>query len=218
MKAARLSLVLVPLCVIAACSQRGASPSPLLDPNPADLARQAPDSFKVRFETSRGPFVVRVVRDWSPHGVDRFHYLVGNGFYDGVKFFRVVPNFVAQFGIHGDPAVSQVWRERTIPDDSVKQSNQLGFITFAMGGPNSRTTQLFINRRDNRRLDAMGFAPIGLIIEGQAAADSIYSGYGEGAPRGQGPDQGMIQRQGNAYLEREFPRLDSIVRARVVKD
>jgi peptidyl-prolyl cis-trans isomerase A (cyclophilin A) len=218
MNDAARGIFLFSLCFLTACTQRGASPSPLLDPDPAELTRQAPDSFNVRFETSRGPFVVKVVRAWAPHGADRFHYLVRNGFYDGVKFFRAVPGFVTQFGIHGDPAVSAAWRERTIPDDSVKQTNQLGTLTFATSGPNSRTTQLFINRRDNRRLDAMGFAPIGLIIEGQAAADSIYTGYGEGAPRGDGPDQGLIQSQGNAYLERAFPRLDSIVRARVIED
>ena len=215
----RITLSLALLTCIA-CAKRGPqqNQSALLNPDPTELARQAPDSFKVRFETSRGPFVVQVVRDWAPHGVDRFHYLVRHGFYDGVKFFRVVPGFVAQFGIHGDPEVSGAWRERSIPDDSVRQSNQLGFLTYAMGGPNSRTTQLFINRRDNRRLDAMGFAPIGLIIEGQAAADSIYDGYGDGPPRGNGPEQAMIGREGNAYLDRAFPRLDSIVQARVVKD
>jgi cyclophilin family peptidyl-prolyl cis-trans isomerase len=204
--------------IVTACAPRGGSRSALLDPDPAELAQRAPDTFKVRFETSRGPFVVQAMRAWAPNGVDRFHYLVRHGFYDGVKFFRVVPGFVTQFGIHGDPAISEVWRERRIPDDSVRQSNQTGFLTFAMGGPNSRTTQLFINRRDNRRLDAMGFAPIGLIVEGQSAADSIYDGYGEGPPRGAGPEQGMITRQGNAYLTRDFPRLDSIVRARVIKD
>jgi peptidyl-prolyl cis-trans isomerase A (cyclophilin A) len=213
------SIVVLLSCVAAvACVQRGGTRSPLLDPDSAELARQAPDSFRVRFETSRGPFVMQAVRAWAPHGVDRFHYLVRNGFYDGVRFFRVVPGFVAQFGIHGDPAVSAVWRERRIPDDSVTQSNQLGFITFASSGPNSRTTQLFINRRDNRRLDAMGFAPIGRILEGQAVADSLYEGYGEGPPRGAGPEQGLITSVGNVYLERAFPRLDSIVRARIVKD
>jgi peptidyl-prolyl cis-trans isomerase A (cyclophilin A) len=204
--------------VIASCAPRGGSQSRLLDPDPAELTRRAPDSFKVRFETSRGPFVVQVTRAWAPNGVDRFHYLVRNEFYDGVRFFRVVPGFVAQFGIHGNPAISEAWRDRRIPDDSVKQSNQTGFITFASSGPNSRTTQLFINKRDNRRLDAMGFAPIGLIVEGQVVADSLYEGYGEGPPRGGGPEQSLIGSQGNAYLERAFPRLDSIVRARIIKD
>jgi peptidyl-prolyl cis-trans isomerase A (cyclophilin A) len=206
------------MLVFAACAPRGNSRTGLVDPDPAELARAAPASFKVRFETSKGPFVVQVVRAWAPHGVDRFHYLVRNEFYDGVRFFRVVPGFVAQFGIHGDPAISEAWRERRIPDDSVRQSNQPGFLSFASAGPNTRTTQLFINKRDNRRLDAMGFAPIGLIIEGQAAADSLYEGYGEGPPRGAGPEQSRMGREGNAYLERAFPRLDSIVRARIVKD
>lgn len=218
MNVTRPVIAVLALFAAVACAPRGAPRSALLDPDPAELARHAPDSFMVRFETSRGPFVVQAVRAWAPHGVDRFHYLVRHGFYDGVRFFRVVPGFVAQFGIHGDPAVSAVWRERRIPDDSVKQSNQLGFLTFASSGANSRTTQLFINRRDNRRLDAMGFAPIGRIVEGQAAADSLYEGYGEGPPRGAGPEQSLITSVGNVYLERAFPRLDSIVRARIVKD
>jgi peptidyl-prolyl cis-trans isomerase A (cyclophilin A) len=213
----RRPIAILCLTALGACGGR-ASPSPLLSPNEEEVTRQAPDSFRVAFETNKGRFVVQAVRAWAPHGVDRFNYLAKNGYYDGVKFFRTVPSFVVQFGIHGDPAVSQVWRERRIPDDSVRQSNQLGFVTFAMGGPSSRTTQLFINKRDNGRLDAMGFAPIGRVVEGMEVVDSLYGGYGEGAPRGNGPLQDEIQRQGNAYLNREFPRLDSIVRARVIKD
>ena len=189
-----------------------------LDPVHPRFAKVAPDSFDVHVLTTKGPMLVRVRRAWSPHGADRFHALVRSGFFTDVAFHRTIRNFVAQFGIHGDPAVSAVWRERRIPDDSVKQSNQLGFLTFASSGANSRTTQLFINRRDNRRLDAMGFAPIGRIIDGQAAADSLYEGYGEGPPRGAGPEQSLITSVGNVYLERAFPRLDSIVRARIVKD
>ena len=149
-------LTLSCLGAIASCAPRGSSKSALLEPDPAELTRRAPDAFKVRFETSRGPFVVQVMRAWAPYGVDRFHYLVRNEFYDGVRFFRVVPGFVAQFGIHGDPAISEAWRDRRIPDDSVTQSNQTGFLTFASSGPNSRTTQLFLNKRDNRRLGRHG--------------------------------------------------------------
>jgi peptidyl-prolyl cis-trans isomerase A (cyclophilin A) len=211
--------VIAGLIALAACTSRDAAPrtdSALLRPDSAQATRPAPDSFRVAFETSRGQFVVQAHRAWAPNGVDRFHYLVRSGYYDGVKFFRVVPNFVVQFGIHGDPAVSQVWRERRIPDDSVRQSNLAGYLTFATGGPNTRTAQLFINKRDNARLDAMGFSPIGRVVDGMSVVDSIYGGYGEGAPRGDGPFQDSIQQQGNAYLNRAFPRLDSIVRARVL--
>lgn len=225
MKRSLRLVAILPITALAlpllACSSRAgdsASMAALLRPDSADLARQAPDSYRVRFETSRGPFVVQVVRAWAPHGADRFHYLVRHGFYDGARFFRVMPNFVAQFGLHGDPAVNDAWQNRTIPDDSVRQSNQPGFLTFATSGPNTRTTQLFINRADNRRLDALGFAPIGRIVDGQAAADSLYSGYGDGPPRGRGPEQAIIRREGNAYLARSFPLLDSIVRARVTQD
>lgn len=213
----RLLIGTMTAAVLAACGRHG-SPSALLNPVEADLTRHAPDSFRVAFETSKGRFVVQAVRGWAPNGVDRFYYLARNGYYDRVKFFRTLPSFVVQFGIHGDPAVNEVWRNRHLPDDSVRQSNQPGFVTYAMGGPNTRTVQLFINKRDNRRLDAMGFAPIGRVIEGMAVVDSLYGGYGEGSPRGQGPAQDRIQSEGNAYLDREFPRLDSIVRARVLKD
>lgn len=212
----RAAAFLLAVIAIAACQQRAPQPSPLLSPSPEELAKPAPDSFDVVFETSKGRFTVRAVRAWAPVGVDRFWFLARNGYYDDNKFFRVLPGFVVQFGIHGDPAVNAVWRDRDMPDDSVRQSNQPGYVTYAMGGPNTRTTQLFINTRDNRRLDAMGFAPIGRVIEGLSVVEQLYSGYGEGAPRGGGPDQGQIQEQGNVYLERFFPALDSINRARVV--
>ena len=197
----------------------GASqPSPLLDPHPDSLAQQAPDSFRVQFTTSRGPFVMHVVRAWSPRGVDRFYYLARHEYYDGVKFFRNLPGFMAQFGIHGDPDVNTVWVDRSIPDDSVRASNLRGYVSYAMGGPNTRATQLFVNKSDNDHLDRMGFAPIGRVVEGMQVIDSLYEGYGEGPPGGFGPDQGRIISQGNRYLESFFPRLDSIVTARVVRD
>jgi peptidyl-prolyl cis-trans isomerase A (cyclophilin A) len=175
-----------------------------------------PEIFRVRFETTRGDFVVEARRSWAPHGVDRFHALVADGFFKGCRFFRVLDGFVAQFGINGDPVTSAAWRRRTIPDDPVVESNRRGRVTFAMAGPGSRTTQLFINIGDNAGLDAMGFAPIAEVVEGMERVDKLYASYGEGAPRGGGPDQGRIQREGEAYLAREFPRLDAIQRTAVV--
>ncbi len=177
---------------------------------------RSPETFRVRFETSRGDFVALVHRAWAPHGVDRFHRLVETGFFDGCRFFRVLDGFVAQFGIHGDPGLSAEWRRRTIPDDAVVESNTRGRVTYAMAGPGSRTTQLFINCGDNPGLDEIGFAPIAEVVEGMDVVDRLYAAYGEGAPRGRGPDQRRIQREGNAYLDREFPRLDAI--HRVVAD
>lgn len=196
---------------------------PLLEPTPAALAARAPDSFVVAFETTAGRFDVLARRHWSPHGVDRFHYLVRHGFYDSVRFFRVVPGFVAQFGMSGDSAVTAAWRERAIPDDSVVASNAKYTLAFARGGPATRTTQLFVNLRDNARLDTLngfGFPPIAEVLEGEgrAVVDSLHDGYGEGPPRGRGPSQDSIRRQGNAYLEREFPELDWVRSARVVRE
>ncbi len=199
--------------LLAACQPR--TQSALLSPT---AESPAPDSFRVEFQTSKGRFVVQSVRAWSPRGVDRFYYLVSNSYFDGNRFFRNLPGFVAQFGIHGDPAVNDVWKDRAIPDDSVRQSNQAGTVTFAMGGPNTRSTQLFINKRDNRRLDAMGFAPIGRVVEGMDVVMALNEEYGEGPPYGGGPDQERINRDGNAYLTRDFPKLDYVVRARVSND
>jgi len=176
----------------------------------------APAKFRARFETSAGDFVVEVHRDWAPNGADRFYSLVKSGYYDGARFFRVLSGFMAQFGIHRDPQVSAVWRERRIPDDPVRQSNTRGMVSFATAGPNTRTTQAFINYRDNSMLDGQGFAPFGRVVEGMEIVDRLYAAYGEGAPQGRGPDQGRIQAEGNAYLEREFPKLDYVKRATVV--
>lgn len=192
-----------------------ASPA-LLRPDSVALARQAPDSFDVAFETSKGRFTVRAYRAWSPRGVDRFHYLVTNGFYDGVKFFRNIEGFMVQFGIHGDPAVNAAWRDRDILDDPVKAKNTMGTLTYAMGGPNTRTTQLFINKADNTPLDAQGFSPIGKVTQGMDVVMGLYTGYGEGAPNGRGPEQGRIQFEGNRYLNQAFPLLDEIRTAKVI--
>ena len=188
---------------------------PLLDP--AQATETAPERFRVRFETTEGAFVVEVRRKWAPNGADRFYNLVKLGYYDGVTFFRVLENFMAQFGIHGDPKVSRVWRNAQIPDDPVAQSNKRGMVTFAMAGPDTRTTQIFISYKDNSNLDRMGFAPFGRVVEGLSVVDKLYSGYGEGAPRGAGPDQGRAQSEGNDYFRREFPDLDHIKSARLVE-
>lgn len=184
---------------------------------PNELTVEAPAEYKVRFDTTKGPFVLEVHRDWAPKGADRFYNLVENGFYDHVAFFRAVPNFMVQFGIHGDPGVASVWRNATFQDDEVKQSNRRSTISFATSGPNSRTTQVFVNYKDNGFLDKMGFAPFGMVIEGMDVVDALYQGYGEGAPRGKGPDQAKIQSQGNPYLVKDFPNLDYIKTAKVVK-
>ena len=176
---------------------------------------QAPDTFRVKFVTSEGDFVLESIREWSPNGVDRFHELVREGFYDDTRFFRVLDGFVAQFGISGDPAANQRWRAAPIPDDESAAGNERGTVTFAMAGPETRTTQLFINLVDNRRLDGMGFTPIGRVVEGLETVDALFSGYGEGAPRGRGPDQGRIQSEGNAYLDRDYPQLSRVVRATI---
>ncbi|HEY3279742.1 MAG TPA: peptidylprolyl isomerase [Gemmatimonadales bacterium] len=185
--------------------------------NPASpaFAAQAPDSFRARFETSQGDFVIAVHRAWAPRGADRFYNLVRSGYYDDARFFRVVSGFMVQFGIHGDPQVSAAWRGKQIPDDPVRRTNLRGMISFANAGPGTRTTQVFINFGSNDRLDAMGFAPFGQVVQGMEVVDKLYAGYGEGAPRGLGPDQGRIQMEGNAYLKKSFPKMDYVQRARV---
>jgi peptidyl-prolyl cis-trans isomerase A (cyclophilin A) len=192
-----------------AAANGGAAPD-YRNPSDPGFAAQAPDSFRARFSTTRGDFVIAVHRAWAPLGVDRFYNLVRSGFYDGVRFFRVIPGFMAQVGIHGDTAVTAAWRERRIADDPVRRTNLRGMVTFATAGPGTRTTQIFINYRDNSRLDGMGFAPFGQVVEGMAVVDSLYGGYGEGAPAGRGPDQFRLNVEGERYLARQFPRLDKI--------
>lgn len=189
--------------------------------SPASLKEMAPATYKANFDTSVGTFVVEVQRDWAPNGADRFYNLVKNGYFDGVRFFRVIPNFMVQFGISGDPALNSVWRESRIPRDPVKQSNTRGYITFAMQGgpqgPDTRTTQVFINFGNNAQLDSAGFAPFGRVTQGMNVVDKIYSGYGEGAPSGRGPEQERAQREGNAYLTKSFPMLDYVKKATIEK-
>lgn len=184
--------------------------------NPAGLSETAPATYTANFDTSAGSFVITVHREWAPHGADRFYNLVKHGFYNDARFFRAVPGFMVQFGLHGNPVISALWRNARIPPDKVTQSNRRGYVTFAMGAsPDTRTTQVFINFVNNARLDAMGFAPFGEVTTGMDVVDKIYTGYGEGAPRGKGPAQPRIQAEGNAYLTKEFPRLDYVKTATI---
>lgn len=210
----RLSLLLLCGASLGGACHRA---TPLIAPSPKGLDAVGPDSFTVRFTTTRGLFDLKVHRDWSPRGADRLYWLVNHRFYDGVRFFRAVPNFVVQFGMSGDTAVSRLWHDRPFPDDTVARGNVRGTLSFATGGPNTRTTQLFINLKNNQRLDPMGFSVAAQVVAGMDVVDSLYQGYGEGAPRGKGPSQGRIGKEGEAYLAREFPRLDKIVKARVVQ-
>ena len=182
--------------------------------HPAALHAKAPATFDVSFTTTKGTFVVTVHRAWAPRGADRFDNLVKAGFFNGDEFFRVVKGFVVQFGISGYPQVSKAWQSANILDDPVKTSNKPGTLTFADAGPNTRTTQLFINLADNGpNLDGQGFAPFGKVTKGLAVVKKLYGGYGE-APSSAQP---QIAAQGNAFLKKRFPKLDSIIRARLVK-
>jgi len=205
----RIASLLLALVIAAPAHSQGLG-------NPAALKEQAPPVYKVEFDTSKGPFVVEVHRDWAPNGADRFYNLVKNGFYDSTRFFRVIEGFMAQFGVNGDPKVSAVWRESRIKDDPVKVSNKRTFVTFATAGPNTRTTQVFVSYGDNSNLDSQGFSPFGQVVSGMKVVDSLYSGYGEGAPGGRGPGQARVQSEGNAYLASSFPNLDYIKKATIV--
>jgi len=200
-KAWRLGIVVV---AVVACGGKGA---------PANSAPSgpAPDSFNVAFETSKGRFVVQVIRAWAPLGADRFRDLVAGGFFDDDRFFRVVPDFVVQWGLNGDPKRNDAWDDKRLVDEPVKQSNLRGTITFAKESePNTRTHQVFINLKDNANLDRLGFAPFGRVVEGMSVVDSLYSGYGDD------PEQHFIQTMGNSYLARLFPKLDYIKTARIL--
>jgi peptidyl-prolyl cis-trans isomerase A (cyclophilin A) len=180
-------------------------------------SNKTPESFAVRLVTTKGDIIIDVHRDWSPNGADRFFDLVEQKYYTDVAFFRVIDGFMAQAGISGDPALNEAWQEKGIPDDPVKQRNARGTVTFAQSSrPGSRTTQFFINLVDNPQLDTMRFAPFGKVRD-MTAVDQLYKGYGEGAPSGSGPNQMQLRRNGNAYLEKEFPNLDYIKSAAIVK-
>jgi cyclophilin family peptidyl-prolyl cis-trans isomerase len=209
----RLAVFMLALMFVTPAFAQGSGSTGLT--NPAALTEQAPATYKVKFDTSKGPFVVEVHRDWAPLGADRFYNPVKNGFYNNARFFRVISGFMVQFGINADPAISARWRGARINDDPVKQSNTRGLITFATAGPNTRTTQVFINYANNAALDGQGFAPFGRVISGMNVVDALYSGYGEGAPSGAGPEQGRVQSEGNAYLTSQFPKLDYIKSATI---
>ena len=186
----------------------------LLDP--AKATEKAPAKFTVKLETTKGDILIDVTRSWSPNGADRFYNMVKIGYFNDVAFFRVVKGFMAQVGIHGDPRVNEIWHSATIPDDKVVDSNKKGRVTFAKtGAPDSRSTQIFINYRDNTGLDKQGFSPFGK-VQDMTAVEALYSGYGDGAPKGRGPSQGRIVREGNTYLKADFPELDYITTASVV--
>jgi len=180
---------------------------------PAKLKEKAPDTYKVKFETTRGDFTITVTRAWAPLGADRFYNLVKHHYYDNAAFFRVVPQFVVQFGISANPSVSAAWKHTDIKDDPVTQTNKRGAIVFATAGPNTRTTQVFINLKDNGRLDGMGFAPFGVVDgNGMNVVEMMYEGYGDSA----GPDQNELEKQGDPYLKKGWPKIDNIKTASLV--
>ncbi len=211
----RTSVTVTAACLVLAAASAVAGQSALGKAaklrNPAALNEKAPDTYKARFDTSKGAFVIEVHRAWAPLGADRFYNLVKNGFYDDCRFFRVVPDFMVQFGINGAPPVQAVWRNANLKDDPVKESNKRGYVTFATAGPNTRSTQIFINFKDNTGLDRQGFAPFGQVVSGMEVVEKITSQYGEK------PNQAAMQSQGNAYLNREFPKLDYIKSASIAQ-
>jgi peptidyl-prolyl cis-trans isomerase A (cyclophilin A) len=205
-----IRLVLVLLCAAVVAGSAAAAPPSLLQP--ASLHAKAPATYKVAFATTKGTFVVTVHRAWSPLGADRYYNLVQAHFFDGVTFFRVVKGFVVQFGISPDPKVSKAWQSATIKDDPVKVSNTPGRITFATSGPDTRTTQVFINLGGNASLDTQGFAPFGRVTSGMSVVNKLYGGYGDQPSH----DQQQITTQGDAFLHKTFPKLDHIRTARIV--
>jgi peptidyl-prolyl cis-trans isomerase A (cyclophilin A) len=185
--------------------------------HPEKAVEKAPDTFKAKFSTTKGDFVIAVTRAWAPNGADRFYNLIKLGFYDGARFYRAIDGFMVQFGVNADPSVNGAWYRANIPDDPVVKSNTRGFVTFAMAGANSRRTEVFINYVDkDKRLDALGFAPFGEVVDGMKVVDSLYKGYGETAPKGKGPDFGRATREGEVYLAKEFPELDRITSAKLL--
>ena len=189
---------------------------PLL--RPAQFSDTAPPRFAVRFETTAGAFVVDVHRAWAPLGADRFYNLAKAGYYDDTRIYRVVPGFMAQFGIHGDPFIHRAWARSLLRDDPVVESNVRGRVAFAKAGPNSRTAEVFISTVDNARLDTDGFAPFGEVVDGMEVVDAFHAGYGDGPPRGDGPYAAMAHARGNEYLDEEYPELTRIIRAVVLTD
>jgi homoserine O-acetyltransferase len=214
-----IRLVTAALLALGACRapqpKTAAAPTaPLRDPTSLFWQQAAPARSRVRIETTQGTFVVELVRDWAPIGTDHFYNLVRAGFFDDSRFFRVIPRFIAQFGIPGDPTITAIWKDRAIRDDSVRTSNVRGTLVYAMTGPNTRTTQLYVNLVDNARLDAQGFSPIGRVVDGMDVVDKLYGGYGENAGGGvRAGKQAAMLTGGNAHLDSAFPKLDHLNRA-----
>ena len=206
--AVQLSVLFLLVAFSLAAQEADAKPDLLV---PSSLTETAPDEYTVRFETSQGDVEIQVNRTWAPRGADRFYNLVKNGFYDEARFFRVVNDFIVQFGLPADPAVGKAWASATFQDDPVRRPNRRGWVVFATAGPNTRTTQVFINTNDNDFLDAQGFAPFGQVTKGMNIVTRFNSEYGEA------PDQGLIRSQGNAYLSGQFPKLDYIIKATIVE-
>ncbi|HUO35888.1 MAG TPA: peptidylprolyl isomerase [Candidatus Acidoferrum sp.] len=218
-----LSLILPPAVPAQTSSTSSTAPQRTVhhhtDPalyHPASLTAKAPPVYEVKFITTKGDFVVQVTRAWAPLGADRFYNLVRHHFYDEASFFRVIPGFVVQFGLSPNPSITRIWEKANIADDPVTQSNRAGYVTFATAGPNTRTTQVFISLGSNAQLDSMGFAPFGQVTSGMDVVQQLYGGYGEGAPDGAGPAQDKIQAYGKEYLDKNFPKLDSIERAIII--
>jgi len=208
-----LASVIVSIMLMAGCSK---PPTPAKEEASKEAAKEVvPDVYQVNLDTSKGPVVLEIHRGTAPIGATHFYTLVKTRFYDGVRFHRIVRNFVVQFGINGNPKVNRTWSMSPLQDDPVKERNRKGTITFATAGPNTRTTELFINLKDNLRLDGDGFAPIGKVTSGMDVVESLYDSYGEMPPRGQGPDPSQIEREGNEYLQNHFPRLDYIRKATI---
>jgi homoserine O-acetyltransferase len=194
------------------------SNDPLLDPTHQEWKKSAPDNFKVKVTSTKGAFIIEVHRPWAPKGADRFYNLVRLGFFNDSRFYRVREGFIAQFGIAGDPVIARTWQKEQIADDPVIKSNLRGYVAYAMTGPDTRTTQLYINLKDNTDLDKMGFAPIGLLIEGMDVVNGLYSGYGETSGGGmRGGKQQKLFEEGNKYMDVNFPKLDKLISAEIVK-
>lgn len=212
---AKTLLIITLLPLLIACKGNTPQTDATEAPPRTAYPKECPATYTVKMDTTKGDIIIDVTRAWAPLGAQRFWELVTSGFYTDVAFFRVIEGFIAQAGIHGDPALNKQWRDNKIQDDPVKQGNDRGTVVFAMGGPNTRTTQFFINYRQNTQLDGMGFAAFGKVRD-MAAADKLYNGYGEGAPRGRGPSQMLLQTKGNDYLKSSFPQLDYIKTATIV--
>jgi len=215
-----VALLLV-LSVVSLAQNKSASETELKaalkDPSHKLWSDAAPAAFRVKFETSKGSFVIEATRDWAPLGVDRFYNLTRTGFFDDSRLFRIRANYIAQFGIAGDRAIAKTWQHQSFPDDPVKQTNLRGYVAYAMTGPNTRTTQIYINLKDNTNLDAQGFSPLGKVVEGMDVVELFYSDYGESSGGGMrtGKQDKMFE-EGNAFLDREFPKLDKLIRAKVL--